>query len=82
MMTDESSENSRHEASSLLGVAVQVCACASYKVINRIHESACVRPTVKSSKAPPDPGNGNLPGRSNSLREATESARVSQYVVT
>jgi hypothetical protein len=79
MMSDESSANSEHEAPSSLGVELEVCAPASNKVPNRIHESDSVRPTIKPSKRRPDPGNGKLAEGASSQQEATESARVAGY---
>lgn len=79
MMTCESSANSEHETPISLGVKIEVCAPASNKVHNVIHETDCVRPKMKPSKRPPDPGNGKLPEGTGSQREATESGRVAVH---
>lgn len=74
MMTDESFGNTgEHENADLPGAAIEVCFSASNKVHNSIHESDCVRQSMKLSKRPPDLGNGKLAEGASSQPEATES---------
>ena len=80
MMTCESSTKLRSMTTPIShGVEIEVCASASNKVDNGIHERDSVRPKMKPCKRPTDLGNGKLVEGPSSQREATESARVAQY---
>jgi hypothetical protein len=80
MMTNESSTKLRSMRTPIsLGVEIEVCAWASHKVHIGIHERDCVRRKMKPSKRPAHLGNGKLAEGVSSQREATESARVSEY---
>lgn len=82
MMTGESSANSEHKEPISHRVKIDVCASASNKLQNGIHERYCVSSTIKRFKRPPDPGNGNLAEAASRKREATGPPRVSEYTVT
>ena len=79
MMTCESSTKLRSMTTPIShGVEIKVCASASNKVHNVIHERNSVRPKMKPSKRPPDIGNGKLAEGASSQRNATESGRVAE----
>ena len=79
MMTGESSANSEHKEPISHGLKIHVCASASNKVQNGIHQRYCVSSTIKRFKRPPILGNGKLATGANSLRKPTESGRAAKY---